>query len=87
MPTSSKLTSEGPQTTLSICSKPGVKWVNDRLGNEQFGPIAARLVQDITRRLRLLRSVPASRTPEPPAEDAWKYANGTYFTCRLEAAH
>ena len=68
----------GPGSFLSICSKSGIEWVNEKAGVATFGSIARSLISDVSRALKLGAPVPTSREPEPTEELAWQYCR-TYF--------
>lgn len=75
----------GPRTFLSICSTPAISWISSRLGSNDFQPIAARLLRDITQRLKPSPSLHLERKPDPLPEDAWRYTE-SYFSEAPEAA-
>ncbi|BCS23676.1 fungal specific transcription factor domain-containing protein [Aspergillus puulaauensis] len=68
----------GPGSWLSICSKPGVRWVASKAETSRFGPIAHSLVMDWTKHLTVSQSLSRERCPEPDRETASRYA-GSYF--------
>ncbi|KIW31163.1 uncharacterized protein PV07_02832 [Cladophialophora immunda] len=68
----------GPRSFLSICSKPGIQWVSQKIGTSTFHDAAGTLTRDVTRRLKIEKKLSKERTPEPPASVAWKYAQA-YF--------
>ncbi|EXJ63292.1 uncharacterized protein A1O5_11613 [Cladophialophora psammophila CBS 110553] len=68
----------GPRSYLSICSKPGIQWVSQKIGNPAFQEAAGTLTRDVTRRLKIEKKMSKERTPEPPGSIAWKYAQA-YF--------
>jgi hypothetical protein len=63
----------GPQSHLSICSKPAVKWVSEQTRSTNFAESASAFVCDITRRLKMDGDLSISRMLEPDAETAWRY--------------
>lgn len=75
----------GPRTFLSVCSAPAISWISRQLQDDSFQPVAARLLRNITTRLRPFQSVPLGRKPEPSREDAWRYT-AAYFAEAPEAA-
>lgn len=75
----------GPRTFLSVCSAPAISWIYNQVQNDSFQPIAARLLQSITARLRPSQSIPLARKPEPSREEALKYT-AAYFAEAPEAA-
>jgi hypothetical protein len=66
---------KGPGSFLSICSKPGLKWVTERTGAIEFTEYARTLTSEISRRLKLQVNRVRERAPELDAQTAWKYSN------------
>lgn len=67
----------GPWSWVSVCSSPGLKWVSERAGNDDFVDIAYGLTKTWSRRLKMNRFRPIkSKWPEPEKRDAWKYVTG-----------
>lgn len=63
---------------MSICSKPGVEWVTEKVGVTGFAGSASTLTIDITRRLKIEWKLSREQTPEPNKESAWRYIKGGY---------
>lgn len=72
------LTGTGPASWMSICSQPGVRWVSECIGNEEFARSARSLTLGWSRRLKLMAGWNRFQEPEPePTEEiAWKYCAG-----------
>ncbi|KIW99291.1 uncharacterized protein Z519_00954 [Cladophialophora bantiana CBS 173.52] len=66
--------SYGPGCWLSVCSPPGLAWIQQRTGVDEFTGIAADLTVAWAKQLRLERNEPTLRTSEPESELAWKYS-------------
>ncbi|KAK4499510.1 hypothetical protein PRZ48_010025 [Zasmidium cellare] len=86
----------GPTSFLSLCSKPGIDWVNSKSTSENFEPVAVSLMTGMARRLKIEGTLPPVRATEPEASTAWKYfsnspeaafgiVNQTWFNARLQA--
>ncbi|KAK5046474.1 hypothetical protein LTR84_008277 [Exophiala bonariae] len=80
----------GPGSWLSVCSKPGLAWVAQRTGVNDFTDSARELVSTWTRRLSLTRKRllhPQDHDPDP--EVAWKYSDGikAFFEDSLASTH
>ncbi|KAK6365711.1 hypothetical protein LTS17_011098 [Exophiala oligosperma] len=75
----------GPGSFLSICSRSGIDWVNEKTGNNDFGTIARGLISDVSRALKLKEPIPTVREPEPEEVMAWKYCR-IYFDLDPDAA-
>jgi hypothetical protein len=71
-----KLIVPGPRSYLSICSKPGVKWVSKKTGSKRFDESAGKFAAYITHRLKIEKSLPTTRRPDPDIATAWRYTNG-----------
>ena len=71
------LITTGPKSYLAICSEPGIKWVTEKLADSGFRDIAGTFVRDVARRLKTERRLAPQRTPDPDAETAWRYTQGT----------
>lgn len=67
---------EGPRSYLSICSKPGVQWVEKKLGTSEFSEPARRFTSYITGQLKIEGRLSSTRMPEPDAATAWRYTAG-----------
>ncbi|EXJ68312.1 uncharacterized protein A1O5_08927 [Cladophialophora psammophila CBS 110553] len=74
----------GPRSWLSICSKPGVQWVMEKVGNSSFQDAASAFTEDITRRLKIDIDISGERHPDPSPETAWAYTRA-YFDEANEA--
>ena len=67
------LTSSGPGAWMSICSKPGIRWVTARTGFSFFAESAQAVTMRWTQRLKLERPLHRERAAEPTTDLAWKY--------------
>ncbi|KEF51074.1 uncharacterized protein A1O9_12856 [Exophiala aquamarina CBS 119918] len=56
----------------------GLEWVTERTGVEDFTQIARSLISDVSQSLKLAKSIPSSREPEPEEVVAWAYVKA-YF--------
>lgn len=78
----------GPGSWFSVCSKPGVTWVSQRTGVNDFAKSARELTSTWTQRLKMDRSKvrPSVYHTEPDPETAWKYTAGkvSCMASRLE---
>ncbi|KAF2164487.1 hypothetical protein M409DRAFT_25365 [Zasmidium cellare ATCC 36951] len=75
----------GPNSFLSICSRPGIEWVNSKSTSEDFEPVAVNLTKSMARRLKVEGTLPTARAIEPEPDVAWKYSS-EYFSNAPEAA-
>jgi hypothetical protein len=67
----------GPSSWVSICSPPGLKWVCERMGTNEFIDSAKLLVHTWSSRLTInTHPITAQRQPEPDAATAWAYTSG-----------
>ena len=67
----------GPWSWVSICSQPGLKWVCETTGRDDFVDIACGLTNTWSRRLKIKRFKSFREScPEPQPVDAWRYVNG-----------
>jgi hypothetical protein len=60
---------------MSICSKPGIRWVSERTGDPLYGKLAENLVADVTKLLKIDNST-RERAGEPDEETARKWCRG-----------
>lgn len=73
----------GPSSWVSVCSPPGLKWVCERMGTNEFIDSAKLLVHTWSSRLTMkTHPVTAQRRPEPDATTAWAYTLGMNFLSR-----
>ncbi|ORX96467.1 fungal-specific transcription factor domain-domain-containing protein [Clohesyomyces aquaticus] len=75
----------GPWSWVSICSLPGLRWVAEKTGNDEFPAVAHELTKTWGKRLKMKRfRTNTSRYPEPEEKDAWTYVTA-YFENSYEA--
>ena len=72
----SKLNTAGPRCVFSICSLPGIAWVNEKIKVQGFQESAYRYSKDITRRLKIEQKISKVRAAEPGRQAAWDYVTG-----------
>ena len=70
---------QGPRCFLSICSQPGIKWVESKVKSPGVKESLLRFSKDLLLRLKVeqlswLQS--KQRAPEPVETTAWQYTNG-----------
>ncbi|KAK5162732.1 uncharacterized protein LTR77_011215 [Saxophila tyrrhenica] len=75
----------GPRSYLSICSKPGVRWVNGKTQSVDFSQTAAEFSSYITGRLKMDTDLSSARVPDPDPQTAWRYTRA-YFDQALDAS-
>ncbi|UKZ79983.1 hypothetical protein TrVFT333_007747 [Trichoderma virens FT-333] len=75
----------GPGSWLSICSKPGIRWVSDKVGSIEFREVAQGLVADWTKHLTLSQYPTTQHGPDLDFETAWRYST-SYFDSTQDAA-
>lgn len=74
----------GPSSWVSICSPPGLRWVCERIGTNDFIDSAKLLVHTWSSRLTInTHPIPAQRQPEPDPETAWAYTSGMTLSLGL----
>lgn len=67
----------GPWSWISVCSQPGLRWVRERTGTDDFIRIATGLTKNWSRRLKMKNPGAAQReVREPSKTDAWTYVTG-----------
>jgi hypothetical protein len=74
----------GPGSFLSICSKSGIEWVEEKIGEVGFARLARSLTHNISQRLKLEIAVAPSRAPEPAPDISWHYVQA-YFDEAIES--
>ncbi|KIV79464.1 hypothetical protein PV11_07026 [Exophiala sideris] len=75
----------GPRSFLSICSKPGTRWVASKTGSSTFSQSARKFTSYITSRLKIERMLSKEQKPEPDQETAWRFTSA-FFEEALESA-
>ena len=63
---------------ISICSKSAVAWVCGRTGDTDFARMASKFSSDVSRRLKLERSILREGGSEPPQSVAWSYCKAFF---------
>ncbi|KAF2827187.1 hypothetical protein CC86DRAFT_369390 [Ophiobolus disseminans] len=76
----------GPNSYLSICADPGVKWIATRIGVSNYATCAVSAVSTISQKLKLRQSLSLKRISDPPLETAWLFTRA-YFDESLEATY
>lgn len=72
----------GPWSWVSVCSRPGVRWVCEQTKSDEFVDIANGLTKTWSRRLKMRRFQPLrTKNPEPDPDLAWKYVTGELRAC------
>ncbi|EXJ59415.1 uncharacterized protein A1O5_12296 [Cladophialophora psammophila CBS 110553] len=75
----------GPWSWVSVCSRPGVRWVCERTKSDEFSEVASGLTRTWSRRLKMKRYRPLQiKYPDPALALAWKYVEG-YFEQSYDA--
>ncbi|KIX06764.1 uncharacterized protein Z518_04740 [Rhinocladiella mackenziei CBS 650.93] len=75
----------GPWSWVSVCSRPGLRWVCERTRSDEFVEIANGLTKTWSRRLKMKRFQPLrKKAAEPDKETAWKYVDA-YFEQSYDA--
>jgi hypothetical protein len=70
----------GPWSWVSVCSQPGLRWVRERTGTDDFNRIATGLTKNWSRRLKIKKIGAAQRQVcEPSKMVAWTYVTGKAF--------
>jgi hypothetical protein len=72
----SRLPKKGPRSYLSICSRPGIRWVIENTGSSAFDDIARSFTKSLTQILKIQRNLSADRHEEPDPPLARTYAQG-----------
>ena len=70
----------GPLSWLAICSAPGIAWVTQRTGVDDFAAAAQKVLVGVTRRLKVDRKLLSAQPKEPDADTAWLYCRGKILT-------
>lgn len=69
----------GPWSWASVCSPPGIRWVCQKTGHDEFGEVASDLMKTWGKSLKLSRFQSfAERCQEPDSDLALKLTGGTH---------
>lgn len=69
----------GPWSWVSVCSRPGLRWVCARTHSDDFVDIANGLTKTWSRRLKMQGFTPQrARMADPDRATAWSYAQGEF---------
>lgn len=67
----------GPWSWVSVCSQPGLRWVRERTGMDDFNRIATGLTKNWSRRLKMKKTGTVQRqVREPSKMVVWTYVTG-----------
>ena len=70
----------GPWSWVSVCSQPGLRWVRERTGTDDFNRVATDLTKTWSRRLKMEKDGAAKRQLREPSKSvAWTYVTGEAF--------
>ncbi|KID91330.1 Transcription factor, fungi, partial [Metarhizium majus ARSEF 297] len=75
----------GPRSSMSMCSKPAIKWVRERVKTPDMQVTSQKFAEGIAQRLKIDKPLSFERQPEPSELDAWRYAKA-YFDESHDAA-
>jgi hypothetical protein len=74
----------GPNSYLSVCADPGVRWIESRIGISNFDTCAAEMVSGVSQKLKLHKRLNTERFPEPSEQTA-RLLTKAYFEESFEA--
>lgn len=67
---------QGPRSIMSMCSKPAIEWVRERVKTPDMQVTSQKFAEGVAQRLKMDRPLSFERQPEPSELDAWRYAKG-----------